>query len=141
MDFPLIFFGTRHWEKKPGKMTRIFGKISGKNYVSFSRMFIVVEYYTYFFFFSWFDNYFMFITKKTPLVFNLQFLLLLSERDLSPESCLAICHPKASCLQTSLLIKKLSVIYFPVFASINLNGIKCGHIFTNFGKHNIISTV
>ena len=86
-------------------MTRIFGNTPGKNYVSFSRMFIVVEYYTYFFFSSWFDNYFMFITKKTPLVFNLQFLLLLSERGLSPESYLAIFHPRASCLQTGLLVK------------------------------------
>ena len=32
---------------------------------------------------------------KTPLFSYLQFLLLLSEKGLSPESCLAICHPRA----------------------------------------------
>ena len=35
---------------------------------------------------------------KTPLFFNLWFLFLFSKRRLSPESYLAICHPKASCL-------------------------------------------
>ena len=36
--------------------------------------------------------------EKTPLFFNLKFLLLLDERGLSPESCLAICHSRASFL-------------------------------------------
>ena len=31
--------------------------------------------------------------------------MLLSERELSPESCLAICHARASCLSTSCLLK------------------------------------
>ena len=35
---------------------------------------------------------------KTLLFFNLELLLLLSERDLSPESCLASCVLRASCL-------------------------------------------
>ena len=35
---------------------------------------------------------------KTPLFFSLQFLLFLSKKGLSPESCLAICHPRASYL-------------------------------------------
>ena len=38
------------------------------------------------------------LQRKTPLFFNLQFLLLLSETGISPESCLAICHSKAICL-------------------------------------------
>ena len=33
--------------------------------------------------------------EKIPFSFNLWFLLLLSEGGLSPESCLAICHPVA----------------------------------------------
>ena len=35
---------------------------------------------------------------------------------LSPESCLAICHPQASCLQIGCLIKKVYVRYrdYPV---------------------------
>ena len=37
---------------------------------------------------------------KTPLFFSLQFLLFLSEKGLSPERCLAICHPRASYLST-----------------------------------------
>ena len=35
---------------------------------------------------------------KTQFFLSLQFLLLLSERALSPESCLAIFHVRASCL-------------------------------------------
>ena len=38
---------------------------------------------------------------KSQFFFNLQFLLLLNERGLSPESCLAICHPRVSCLQAA----------------------------------------
>ena len=37
-------------------------------------------------------------TKEKHNFFNLQFLLLLSESWLNPESCLAICYPRASCL-------------------------------------------
>ena len=43
---------------------------------------------------------------KTPLFFNLQLLLLLNEKGLSPKSYLAICHPRASCLQNGCLYKK-----------------------------------
>ena len=39
--------------------------------------------------------------KQKPLLFfNMWFLSLLSERRLSLESCLAIFHPRASCLET-----------------------------------------
>ena len=37
-------------------------------------------------------------TKEKHNFFNLQFLLLLSERGLNPEICLAICYPRTSCL-------------------------------------------
>ena len=43
---------------------------------------------------------------KTPLFFNLQLLLLLNEKGLSPKSYLAICHPRA----TVAYIKKLNVV-------------------------------
>ena len=45
----------------------------------------------------WPNSCFMFVTKE-KLFFNLWFLLLLSERMLSPESYLAICHSRANCL-------------------------------------------
>ena len=45
----------------------------------------------------WPNSCFMFVTKE-KLFFNLRFLLLLSERMLSPESYLAICHSRANCL-------------------------------------------
>ena len=38
--------------------------------------------------------FYVYYKRKTPFFFNLQFLLLLSERNLSPESCLAICRPR-----------------------------------------------
>ena len=41
----------------------------------------------------------------TLLFFNLWLLLLLSERGLSLESCLAICHSRAGCLQIGCLLK------------------------------------
>ena len=47
--------------------------------------------------------FYVYYKGKTPLSFNLQFLLLLSERELIPERCLAICHPRASCLLTGCL--------------------------------------
>ena len=40
----------------------------------------------------------LFYKEKAPLFFNLQFLLSLNERRLSPESCLEICHPRANSL-------------------------------------------
>ena len=46
----------------------------------------------------WFKSYFAFIQRENSLFFNLQFLLSLSERELSPESCLVICHLRTSCL-------------------------------------------
>ena len=39
--------------------------------------------------------FYIYYKEKTPLCFNLSFLLLLSERGLSPESCSAIYHPRA----------------------------------------------
>ena len=42
---------------------------------------------------------------KTPLFFNLYFLLLLSERGLSPESCLAIYHARAVAYKLAAYIK------------------------------------
>ena len=49
--------------------------------------------------YCWFNSYFAFITEE-KLYFSLicGFLLLLSERVLSPDSCWAICHPRVSCL-------------------------------------------
>ena len=38
------------------------------------------------------------LQRKNYTFLYLQFLLLLGEKGLSPESCLAICHPRASCL-------------------------------------------
>ena len=45
-----------------------------------------------------FDSYFMFIAKGKLYFSLIQFLLLLSETRLRPESCLAIFHARASCL-------------------------------------------
>ena len=42
--------------------------------------------------------FYVYYKRITPLFFNQQFLLLLSERGSSSESCLTICHPRASCL-------------------------------------------
>ena len=47
--------------------------------------------------------FYVYYKGKTPLFLNLQFLLLLSEKRLIPESCFAICNPRASCLQTGCL--------------------------------------
>ena len=59
--------------------------------------------------YCWPNSCFMFVTKE-KLFFNLWFLLLLTERMLSPESCLSICHSRASCC------KKVSVyIYLGFF--------------------------
>ena len=38
------------------------------------------------------------LQRKTPFFFKMLFLLLVSERGLSPDSCLTICHARASCL-------------------------------------------
>ena len=46
---------------------------------------------------------------KDSTFLDLLFLLLLSERGLSPESCLAICYPSASCLKTGCWYKKNKV--------------------------------
>ena len=42
--------------------------------------------------------FYVYYKGKTPLFYNLQFLLSLSERGLSSESCLAFCYPMANCL-------------------------------------------
>ena len=44
--------------------------------------------------------------EKMPLSFNLYFLLLLSKTVWSPEICLTICYPRASCLKTGSFSKK-----------------------------------
>ena len=45
--------------------------------------------------------------------------MLLSERGLGPESCLAICHSRASCIKTGYKIKKLSLLEFLNFGDFN----------------------
>ena len=48
--------------------------------------------------FSLYQLFYVYYKGKTPLIIKLYFLLLLSETGLNPESCLAICHPRASSL-------------------------------------------
>ena len=68
---------------------KVFPKILLRFLMYFSRILVYCQ----------FKNYFTFITKKKLYFFlNLQFLLLLCEKGVSPESCLAICYPRASCL-------------------------------------------
>ena len=43
--------------------------------------------------------FYIYYKEKTPPFFNLKFLLLINERGLSLESCLAICPLRASYLQ------------------------------------------
>ena len=50
--------------------------------------------------------FFLLLQRKSFTFFNLQLLLLLSERVLSPESCLAICNPRVSCFKICCLEKK-----------------------------------
>ena len=96
--------------KKLSSFTKLL--ISARNKVIFSiqnrYVWSVILKFSNAFYDSWilvycpFNSYFTFKTTilcegKTSLFFNLQFLFLLSERELSPENCLAICHLRASC--------------------------------------------
>ena len=50
--------------------------------------------------------FYVYCKGQTPLFLNLQFLLLLNERRLRPESCLVSCHPRAQLLINRLLLKR-----------------------------------
>ena len=70
-----------------------------------------------------FNSYSMFITKE-KLQFSLtQFLLLLSEKGLSPESCLAIFHLRASSAYKPVAYKKMCIMnmLFPLLICIDFD--------------------
>ena len=63
-----------------------------------------------------FNSYLTFIKKENlHFSFICSFYFCLVTEGLNPESCLAICHPRASCLQTRLAYKRMYIIYISLY--------------------------
>ena len=82
--------------------------------------------------------FFIYYKGKTPLFCDLQFLLLLSERWLSPESCLAVCHSRSSCLYTGCSLKNLTAFGNAIAIATNLQSSRGKVIAFVFISKNIV---
>ena len=109
--YTLIFFIDNQGQDSALKVAYIFKLFAAQSCLIVAQYFDQVTYVCEEELCQLFQLFYAYYKGKTPLFFNLQFLLLFSERCLNPESCLAICHPRlVELLINQLLIIKLSVV-------------------------------